>query len=483
MSGEDYVRSKIVCTVGPASSSPEMLGAMVEAGMNVARLNLSHGAEEEHREVIRTLRGIGGVAVLVDVPGPKIRLGEVAGPAVLRKGDEVHFTTEAVVGDRRVLPVNYDKLPAEVRVGGRVFINDGLIEVTVDSIDDDLKGFSGSVVSGGEVSSHKGVNAPGAILSVRPPTEQDLEGIRFGVEEEADWFAASFIRDGRDVENFTRAVRDAGGDQPVISKIEHGEAIQNMDEIIAASDGVMVARGDLGIEVKPWEVPLLQKSIIGKCNAVGKPVIVATQMLESMVLNPRPTRAEASDVANAILDGADAVMLSEETATGLYPLEAVRAMDSLGRAVEEGAPLRRVEGPKGGQRIPDLIGSLAAEAVESVKPAAIIVVTRSGFSALMVSKYRPRTRILAVARDEKVARRMHLFWGVQPLDVPWTEDRNELILRAVTVGLEEGHLERDSVIMLVSGSTLEAPGRTSTLEILNVGDILSHASAKRGGPD
>jgi len=353
LSGEDYVRSKIVCTIGPASNSPEMLGAMAEAGMDVARLNLSHGAEEEHREVVRTLRGIGGVAVLIDVPEPKIRLGEITGPAVLRKGDEVHFTTEAVVGDRRVLPVNYDKLPAEVRVGGRVFINDGLIEVTVDSIDDDLKGFSGSVVSGGEISSHKGVNAPGATLSVRPPTEQDLEGIRFGVEEEADWFAASFIRDRRDVENFTRAVRDAGGDQPVISKIEHGEAIQNIDEIIAASDGVMVARGDLGIEVKPWEVPLLQKSIIGKCNAVGKPVIVATQMLESMVLNPRPTRAEASDVANAILDGADAVMLSEETATGLYPLEAVRAMDSLGRAVEEGAPLRRVEGPKGGQRIPD----------------------------------------------------------------------------------------------------------------------------------
>jgi len=467
------VKAKIVCTIGPASMRPEALSAMTEAGMDVARLNLSHGDFEAHRRVAEALRDIGSVAILVDLPGPKIRIGRVEGSVRLVSGDIVHFTTQDVLGNRDELSVSHPGLPLEVSVGGSIYINDGLIEIGVVSIDESLEGFTGRVVSGGEVTRFKGVNAPGAQLSMRPPTEADLEGIAFGVEF-CDWFAASFVRERGDVERVKKAIEEAGGDQPVISKIEHREAVENIDEIVAASDGVMVARGDLGIEIPPWEVPLIQKRIIGRCNEAGKPVIVATQMLESMVVNPRPTRAEASDVANAILDGADAVMLSGETAVGLFPVEAVKVMNKITQTVEEKAPRIHLERMVEGS-IPDVIGQLASQAARAVGPAAIIVVTRSGFSARMVSKHRPRTPILSVARIPEVNRRARLYWGVEPLDVEWAADRNELLVRAVRASVEAGHLARGDSVMIVSGSTLEAPGGTSALEILNVEDILDHA--------
>ena len=475
---DGYARSKIVCTIGPASKRPDILREMAEEGMDVARVNLSHGNLDDHRNTIRAIKSLGTVAVLVDLPGPKIRLGELKEPVQLREGDAVRFTTENTIGEGLTLPINYAKLPAEIRPGGHIFINDGLIELDIIRVDSDFKGFEAKVVSGGEASSHKGVNAPGASLSIHPPTEQDIKGIEFGVQAGADWFAASFIRSRKDVENVKDAIKAVDGDQPIISKVEHGEAITNIDEIIDASDGIMVARGDLGIEVPPWDIPLLQKKIIAKCYDAGKPVIVATQMLESMVDNPRPTRAEASDVANAILDGADAVMLSEETAIGAHPVEAVRVMENISCVVEAGTTLRRVQRPREGQTIPDIIGSLASQAVESVKPAAIFTVTRTGFTTLMVSKYRPSTRILAVVREAKIARRTRLFWGVEPLDVQWSNDRDELIIRAVNKALRDGVVRESDTIMVVSGSTLEAPGRTSTLEILRVRDILYHAGRK-----
>jgi len=475
---DGYARSKIVCTIGPASKRPDILREMAAAGMDVARLNLSHGSFDDHRNTIRAIRSLGTVAVLVDLPGPKIRIGELKEPVQLKAGDAVHFTTENIVGEGLTLPVNYARLPSEVRPGGHIFINDGLIELDIIKVDGDSNGFEAKVVSGGEASSHKGVNAPGASLSLHPPTEQDLKGIEFGVQVGADWFAASFIRSRKDVEAVKEAIKEADGDQPVISKVEHGEAITNIDEIIDASDGVMVARGDLGIEVPPWDIPLLQKKIIIKCYEAGKPVIVATQMLESMVENPRPTRAEASDVANAILDGADAVMLSEETATGAHPIEAVRVMESISRVVEAGATLRKAQRPREGQPIPEVIGSLASQAVEAVKPAAIFTVTRSGFTTLMVSKYRPQARILAVVREAKIARRTRLYWGVEPIDVQWSDDRDELMIRALNKALRDGKVRETDTIMAVSGSTLEAPGRTTTLEILRVRDILNHARRK-----
>jgi pyruvate kinase len=260
----------------------------------------------------------------------------------------------------------------------------------------------------------------------------------------------------------------------MISKVEHSEAIQNIKEIVSESDAVMVARGDLGIEVPPWEVPLLQKKIIQECNANGKPVIVATQMLESMVLNPKPTRAEASDVANALLDGADAVMLSVETAIGLFPVESVKAMNQIGLAVEKNRSIRLHKQPEKGMSIPDLIGNLASRAVDAIDANAIFVVTRSGFSALMVSKHRPKSRILAVCKTNRVARRMRLYWGVAPLDVQWIDNRDQQILWAVSNAIDNGLIKQNDVIMTVSGSTLIAPGQTTTLEILRVEDIIKN---------
>ena len=384
-----FIRSKIVCTIGPASNSPKVLDKMLNAGMDVARINMSHGSPEEHRPVIEYLREVGHCGILVDLPGPKIRLGELAGPIIVEDGQSLHFTTKNITGDKEELPVNYEKLPSEIQVGGHLFINDGIIDVEIIEIDSDLKGFSARVISGGEITSRKGINAPGANLSLKPPTERDLESITFGIEMDCDWFAVSFIRSRDDVEIIRKVIRDHGGDQPIISKIEHGEAIYNINEIIEASDGIMVARGDLGIEVPPWDVPLIQKKIIETCNLKGKPVIVATQMLESMMHNPRPTRAEASDIANALLDGADAVMLSGETAIGKYPVEAVMAMNSIGLVVQEQISTRD-QSEMRGFPLSDIIGDLASRAVYAVEPAAIIVVTRSGFSALMVSKHRPK---------------------------------------------------------------------------------------------
>ena len=472
-----FTRSKIVCTIGPASSSPEILDKMLDAGMDVARINMSHGSPEEHRPVIEYLREVGNCGILVDLPGPKIRLGELSEPIMVEDGQMLHFTSKDIIGNSAELPVNYKMLPSEIDVGGHLFINDGIIDVEITGIDPDKNGFSGRVVSGGEITSRKGINAPGARLSLKSPTERDLMGVRFGVEMDCDWFAVSFIRSEEDVEIIKKVIHEQGGDQPIISKIEHGEAVYNIDEIIEASGGIMVARGDLGIEVPPWDVPLLQKKIIETCNLKGKPVIVATQMLESMMLNPRPTRAEASDVANALLDGADAVMLSGETAIGKHPVETVKAMNSIGMVVQEQISTRD-QSEMRGLPLSDIIGDLASRAVYAVEPAAIIVVTRSGFSALMVSKHRPKASILSVTKDIRVSRRMHMYWGVKPIDVVWTDDRDELIIRVINRSLEQGYLSKYDVIEVVSGSTLIAPGLTTTLEILKVEDILYRAGRR-----
>jgi pyruvate kinase len=398
-------------------------------------------------------------------------------PLYLKRGDKIHFTTQAK-GSKREIPLSYKKLPSEIEVGGNLYIADGLIEVKITSIDESLRGFSAKVYSGGEITSGKGVNAPDASLSMKPPTKRDSEGIEFGVTEGIDWFAVSFVRTPLEVEMIRTVIKEAGGSQPIISKIEHREAVANIEEIINVSDAIMVARGDLGIEVNPWEVPLIQKSIIDICGNAGKPVIVATQMLESMVTNPRPTRAEASDVANAILDGADAVMLSEETAIGLFPVEAVRVMNNISHMIESGRPHKQIHQLGSQPAIADIIGSLASQAAEYLTPAAILVVTRSGFSALMISKHRPRSRILALTRDVSTRRRMQLYWGVEPLDITWTENRDKLLVRAIEKGLETELFSLKDNVMVVSGSTLEAPGRTTALEILQVDEVLKNKNKK-----
>jgi len=390
---------------------------------------------------------------------------------MLREGDAVRFTTENVVGEGLTLPVNYDRLPAEVRPGGRVFINDGLIELTVLKVDGDLRGFDAKVVSGGEASTHKGVNAPGASLSVRPPTEQDVKGIEFGVQAGIDWFAASFIRSRGDVEAVKEAVDAADGDQPVISKIEHGEAITNIDEIISASDGVMVARGDLGIEVPPWEVPLLQKRIIAKCNEAGKPVIVATQMLESMVENPRPTRAEASDVANAILDGADAVMLSAESASGQHPIEAVAMMDRIIREVEKDPYYRKLVDAN---HLPpqatsaDAICAALRDAAHTVSAKATITYTSSGFSSMRAARERPEAPILSLTPNASTARRLALVWGVHSVWTNETTDINTMTELACKTALHEGFARPGDNVVIAAGVPFGQPGTTNMLRIAKI---------------
>jgi pyruvate kinase len=464
--------------LGPTSQSEEVIIKMKEAGMDFARLNLSHGDYQWHKKMVETVKEIGGVSVIVDLPGPKIRIGDLKEKVTLKRDKVVHFTTRSIIGYCEEIPINYSNLPREVDVDGHIFINDGLIKVRIISIDNDLEGFHGQIVTGGDVVSRKGLNVPGAAVSIRPPTKNDLKGIEFGVDVDADWIAMSFIRDRLDVENTIRAIKDAGGDQPVISKIEHQDAVNHIDDIIDASDGVMVARGDLGIEVLPWEVPILQKNIIARSNEMGKPVIVATQMLDSMVVNPRPSRAEVSDVANAIIDGADAVMLSEETAVGDNPVEAVNMMNMISLTAEQNVPRHRFGELKSGLPLPDVIGGLVSWATETINPVAIFVVTRSGFSARMVSKHRPRTRILALT-SKKIGRRVRLYWGVEPLDVEWTSDRDELLIRAVKRSLEEKIVSVDDIIFIVSGSTLDAPGKTSTFEVLGVKDIINQAALKK----
>jgi pyruvate kinase len=470
MSFPSFVRSKIVCTIGPASKSKETLLKMIDAGMDVARINMSHGELEDQLKLFETIREVSDISILIDLPGPKIRLGDLRSSYTLNEGDSLRFTTRKILGDKREVSVSYYRLPREVTVGGHLFINDGAIDVEITSVDSDFVGFTGKVISGGEISSRKGVNAPGASLSMRPPTEKDIKGIKFGVDMDCDWFAASFIRNASDVESMRKEIERVGGDQPIISKIEHGDAIKNISEIIEASDGVMVARGDLGIEIQPWDIPLLQKKIIAACNQLGKPVIVATQMLESMMMNPRPTRAEASDVANALLDGADAVMLSGETAIGRYPVESVQVMNSIGWVVQEQITQREEPGIRN-IGTTDLIGELAARSVEAIKLAAIIVVTRSGVSALQVSKHRPKAIILTCSKDQRIERRMNMYWGVKPLDVDWTDDRDRLVTRAIRKSIDLGYIYPKDYVALVSGSTLIAPGQTTTLEILRVEDI------------
>ncbi len=468
------MRPKIICTIGPASHELETLKAMIEAGMDIARLNLSHGTHDYKREVFNKLRDLGEVSILFDLPGPKIRLGEFDGSIILNPKDQLHFTTHQVVGDNKEIPINYKNLPREVHSGESIFINDGNIEVRIDSIDDDFEGFFGKVIYGGEIVSHKGLNAPFATISIRPPTEKDINGIKLGIDLEVDWFAISFIRNKMDVENTRQIIKRMGGDQPIISKIEHREAIENIDEIIATSDGIMVARGDLGIEMPRWEVPILQKQIIKKCHKAGKPVIVATQMLSSMVMSPQPTRAEVSDVSNAILDGVDAVMLSEETAVGLHPIRTVKMIKNICKTATKEIPPHRLEKPVEGIPRADIIGSLIPWVTDAVKPGAILIITRSGFTARMISKHRPKARIFAITRNIKIARRIRFYWGVELLEVTWTNDRNELLKRAIKEILEKKLVARKDTLIIVSGSTLESTRTTSTIEIIKIENVLKN---------
>ncbi len=477
------LRTKIVCTVGPASERVPVLIKMMQAGMNVARLNFSHGTHQEHARRLELIREAArkaekSVAVMLDTRGPEIRLGYLERePLELKAGRKVTLTVNNVKGSEDLLPVTYPGLPRDVCPGDRILIADGLIELRV--LNKTRKTVDCEVINGGEITSQKGVNLPGIMVNIPAVTDQDVDDIIFGIKNGIDYIAASFIRKANDVLAIRQIVEESGADVDIIAKIESREGLNNLDEIIKVADGVMVARGDLGVEIPVEEVPLVQKIIIEKCNRAGKPVITATQMLESMIHNPRPTRAEASDIANAIFDGTDAIMLSGETAAGRYPVEAVQTMARIARKAE--SSLRYEEMLIRRQRsaactVTDAISHATCTIAEDLGATAIITSTETGYTSKMVSKYRPRAPVVAVTPEKKVLRKMALVWGVQPLLVDRTKDTDSMISTAIEASLEARLISPGDLVVITAGVPVGVHGTTNLIKVHTVGDIVARGT-------
>ncbi len=464
--------AKIVCTLGPASQETEVLAAMAEAGMDVVRLNMSHGDHASHARAAERVRELSErtgrrLAILLDLSGPKIRLGEVQGPVLLHAGQEVELTTEDVVGSADVLPVRYPALPEEVKPGDPISLADGLIRLEVVSVQG--RSVRARVVSGGQVSSHKGLNLPGRGDSLPALTSKDEADLRFGLRLGVDWVALSFVRSPRDLEPVLRVMAEEGVRVPVLAKIEKRQALERIDEILEVFDGIMVARGDLGVEVPVEEVPVIQKDLIRRANRVAKPVITATQMLLSMVREPQPTRAEVTDVANAILDGTDAVMLSEETAVGRHPVEAVRTM---ARVAERVRPIEQPDGRHAEELAvggtPAAIARATWRLTRDVGARAVVTPTRSGSTARLVAATRPGVPILALSSDPRTLGALCLSRGVVPHflePVPTTDALFEACRRKV---LELGLARPGERIVVTAGLPLETPGTTNLVKVLEL---------------
>lgn len=466
-------QTKIVCTIGPATDSPDMIRRLMEAGMNVARLNFSHGTREQHARAISLIREISArlrlpVAILQDLSGPKTRTGSMASgsAAVLTGGTTFELVGEEIPGDEHRVSVTYFSALAEkLKPGDRVFLADGSIQLKV--IDIDGSGITCEVMTGGELRSRQGINVPGVSLGIPAVTEKDLVDLDFGIDKGVDFVALSFVRQASDLIPVKDAIQRSGSDIPVIAKIEKHEALNNIDEIIDAADGVMIARGDLGIEVPLEQVPVMQKMIINKAGIKGKPVITATQMLESMIQNVRPTRAEVTDVANAIFDGTDAVMLSGETAIGKYPVRAVDMMDRIARSTEEVLPYEEILRQRRASiehTIPDAISHAACYTALDIDAKAIICCTQSGYTARMVAKYRPRPTIIAVTPLETTFRRLALLWGVSPLKIGHTENTDDMMERAKAASKEAGMVSAGDAVVITAGVPIGVPGKTNIIK-------------------
>jgi len=467
------IRTKVVCTIGPASRSQEALERLARAGMDVARLNFSHGTAEEHGRVIARLRRIDKrlgrpVAVLQDLAGPKIRIGPVRdGPVVLEPGQAFTLTARKVPGDAQGVSINLPALAQAVRKGDALLLADGAIELEVEAVRGGDIGCR--VVIGGPLSSFKGINVPARTLATPALTAKDRADLRVGLRSGVDYVALSFVRDAGDIEAARRLMKRHGGSVPVIAKIEKHEALVNLDAIVDAADGIMVARGDLGVETPLERIPRVQKDLIRKCRAAGKPVITATQMLRSMVDSPRPTRAEVSDVANAILDGTDAVMLSEETAVGKFPAEAVSMMVRIAREAERMPAAAAGTGPE----IPaPLAGSLssavacaAAKLAADIGAAAVVTLTRSGTTARLVSRCRPAVPILAHTPVERTRRQLALCWGVVPVQGRGGAGYNEMRDAVLRAALNEGLVERGRAVVVAAGDPTDRPGTTTLIKV------------------
>ena len=473
-------KTKIVCTLGPATNDVEIMKQLIHNGMDAARINFSHGTYETHAETIAKLKQAreelnAPIPLILDTKGPEIRVKTFKEDKVRLEEDATFIlTTREVEGDVNIVSVTYADLPKDVHRGSRILIDDGLIELKVEDITE--TDVVCKVVNGGVVKSRKGVNLPGVEVNLPSLMEKDIEDLKFGVENGFDIVAASFIRSAEDVLKIRRVLEENGGGQMhIISKIENQQGVENIDKILEASDGIMVARGDLGVEIPPEEVPLVQKILIAKANRIGKPVITATQMLESMVHSPRPTRAEANDVANAIFDGSDAIMLSGETAAGAYPLEAVATMARIAlkaeSAVDYAAKLANTTEPAR-VNITNAISMAACATAAELKTAAITTVTKSGFTARMISRYRSACPLIASTSDETVWRQMNLIWGCKPMLYTGELPRGGVFDTALEIAVKSGLLKNGDTVVSALGMPLGFSGATNTLRVDIVGDVL-----------
>jgi pyruvate kinase len=469
-------RTKIVATIGPATSHPEVLKALIKAGATTLRLNFSHGTHEDHHRSIRLIRQTAfeldqPVGILQDLQGPKIRLGRFeSGSIYLNKGDRFTLTSEPVPGTQEISSVTYEPLADEVPQGSSILLDDGRVEMFVEEIDRAKRALHCRVVVGGTLSNNKGVNFPGVYLSIKAMTDKDRQDLMFGLDQGVDWVALSFVRNPQDVLEIKELIASAGKQTPVIVKIEKHEAIEQMEAILSLSDGVMVARGDLGVELPAEDVPILQKRLIATANRLGIPVITATQMLDSMVNSPRPTRAEISDVANAILDGTDAVMLSNEAAVGKYPVESVETMARIAVRIEQEKLARHVEDTR--RSIPNAISQAVGQIAEQLQAAAIMTLTKTGATARNVSKFRPYTPILAVTPHVDVARQLQLVWGVKPLLVLDLPSTGQTFQAAINVAQEKQLLAEGDLVVMTAGTLQGVPGSTDLIKVEVVTAVL-----------
>ncbi|HBV96692.1 MAG: pyruvate kinase [Peptococcaceae bacterium BICA1-7] len=477
------LRTKIVCTIGPSSEKVPVLMKMMLAGMNVARLNFSHGTHEEHLRRVESIREAASktgrnIAIMLDTKGPEIRLGYMEKePVLLEAGKRVTLTVNDEKGSESMLPVNYKGMPRDVCPGDRILIADGLIELRV--IDKTRKTVDCEIINGGKLTSQKGVNLPGIVVNLPAVTDRDVDDILFAIKNDFDFIAASFIRKANDVLGIRQIVEESGANLNIIAKIESREGLNNLDEIIKVSDGIMVARGDLGVEIPVEEVPLVQKKIIEKCNRAGIPVITATQMLESMINNPRPTRAEASDVANAIFDGTDAIMLSGETAAGKYPLETIQTMVKIAIKAETSPNYEEITMRRSRSQactVTDAISHATCTISEDLGAAAIITSTETGHTSRMMSKYRPRSPVVAVTPEEKVLRKMALVWGVQPILVNRTDNTDSMISEAIEASLKAGMINPGDLVVITAGVPVGVHGTTNLIKVHTVGEILARGT-------
>lgn len=474
-------KTKIVCTIGPSSESEEKLEALMKAGMNVCRLNFSHGSHEEHLEKIKKIKKIRRklnlpISIMLDTKGPEIRIKTFNKKEVILKPDQLFtLTTRDLVGDETKVSVSYTGLPYDVSIGSNISIDDGLVQLQVIDIIDHTDVVC-KVLNNGVLSDHKGVNLPGSKTNLPAITPKDIDDIKFGIENGIDLIAASFVRKKEDVYDIRKVLEDHNGeDIQIISKIESQEGVDNLDEIIANSDGIMVARGDLGVEINTELIPIVQKKIIRKTNKAGKPVITATQMLDSMIKNPRPTRAETTDVANAIIDGTDCVMLSGETAVGKYPLEAVTTMSNICITTEGSLDFKKLTYKDIDiidKNTTNSISKSTCKIAQQLDAKAIITCTSSGNTSKSVSKFRPETMIIACTTSEKIARRLSLSWGVYPVIIKQAKYTDELIDRAIVASMEKKYVSQGDLIVLTAGIPLGVSGTSNLIKVHVIGDIL-----------